>query len=222
MLFLTAGDLVSINSYVSHSLEVAEPVKYVRIIIDNKFLNRNGFDPTGIVFDELIRDETVDRLIRDMMCEIGEKSETQRMMMNSLMLHLIGHLVRNYSRRADEESIAKMLPISREPTYKNIAVALEYVSANFASVITLDELSRVCGLSKFYFLKLFKKLIGMSPIEYINNVRCGYAKQMILNGSSITEAAFASGFNSTSYFSACFKKHKGCLPSSLIDGTGEN
>ena len=49
--------------------------------------------------------------------------------------------------------------------------------------------------------------------EYINAIRCNYAKRMISGGMSVSEAAFSCGYRNLSYFSKTYKKYFKMLPS---------
>lgn len=211
---MKGGELVCINSYVAHSQQSLSDTKYVRLIIDSNFLIRNGLDPADICYDELVCDPRVGEIFRKMIEEGKRNDDSHNINMNALVLQLVGYVSRMYShKRSEEESLTKR---TVDASYKHIFVAIDYISRNFKNNITLDELSAVCGLNKYYFLRVFKRAVGISPANYINKIRCDYAKQMILNGSNVTEAAFASGFCSAPYFTECFKKYKGGLPSDLI------
>ena len=153
-------------------------------------------------------------MMTEMINEFNNPNPYQKTIMNSFILTFISYLIKNYSQQA--ENSKKELFHVRQKEYKYIEEALNYIRLHFSETITLDDLCATSGLSRSYLTKLFKRYTGYSPLDYINNIRCGYAKQMILNGSTVTQAAFSSGFNSTSYFTLCFKKHKGCLPSEIV------
>lgn len=212
---MKGGDLVCINSYVAHSQQSLSDTKYVRLIIDSGFLIRNGLDPGDICYDELVCDPQIGKMFEEMVEEFKRNDYSHNIIMNSLVLRFAGYMTRKYSRkRNDSESPTDKRTL--EAAYKHIFMAINYISRNFKNNITLDELSAVCGLNKYYFLRVFKRAVGTSPANYINKIRCDYAKQMILNGANVTEAAFASGFCSAPYFTECYKKYKGGLPSDLI------
>ena len=148
------------------------------------------------------------------MLEEFNLNHKHNLFMNSQVLYLVGYLTKNYSQsKKITEDGAKQCNVSN---YAHIGPALHYINQNFKNDITLDDLIKVSKLSKSYFLKIFKYLLGTSPIDYINSVRCNYAKHLIMEGANITEASISSGFNSTSYFTLCFKKHIECLPSEVL------
>jgi len=68
-----------------------------------------------------------------------------------------------------------------------------------------------------YLRKLFKKEVGVSPLEYLTELRMKSAETLLTamwtNEYSITEIAQMCGFADSLYFSRVFKKHFGCAPS---------
>ena len=83
-----------------------------------------------------------------------------------------------------------------------------------ASPLTLEEVSRNAGVSKYYFVRVFHEVTGESFVKYLNKVRCDYAKQLLLNSDKpISRICEECGFFAPSYFSRTFKKYVGVLPS---------
>lgn len=94
-----------------------------------------------------------------------------------------------------------------------VARAIDYVNANFHRKIMVDEVSRLCFLSKSRFDHLFSQECGMSFKQYVNLVRIRKAENLLLfSGSSPAEIAEMTGFCSQSHFTAAFKAQKGLPP----------
>lgn len=92
-----------------------------------------------------------------------------------------------------------------------------YMSEHFTEKITLQSLADISGKSVSYYGKTFKKLYDMTPIEYLMSIRIAYAKKILENGSSVTEAAEMCGFSDLYYFSKAFKAKEGMPPSRYRD-----
>ena len=91
--------------------------------------------------------------------------------------------------------------------------AVKYINTRFASDISLNELSLKFGLSRSFFSRKFKEITGFGISEYITLVRIKNAEKMLSEEKhSITDVAFACGFNDCSYFAATFKKIMGITP----------
>lgn len=80
-----------------------------------------------------------------------------------------------------------------------------------------DAVAASAGLTKYHFLRKFKRITGLTVPEYINTVRCQHARQLLAGGASAKEAATRSGFGNFSHFSSVFKKYTGSLPSEIIN-----
>ena len=102
-----------------------------------------------------------------------------------------------------------------------IRSAIEYMTENYSSSITVEMLAERAYLSKSYFMQRFRQKTGMGAIEYLNRLRirkvCGYLQS---GEMSISSAAFACGFRNLSNFNRLFKKIAGCSPAQYRASTG--
>lgn len=95
----------------------------------------------------------------------------------------------------------------KDATTRNIKVIIDYINENYMNNITIDELAETVNLSKHYFMRFFKKYMGMTCIEYINDYRLNIASNMLLTTRyQITEVAASIGITNLSYFNRIFKK----------------
>lgn len=93
--------------------------------------------------------------------------------------------------------------------------ALQYIENNYP-MQSLDNtrLAKECRISEVYFRKIFVKEMGISPKQYIINLRLQRAGQMLCEGAlSTAQIAEACGFSSPYHFSRLFKQHMGTTPS---------
>lgn len=89
-----------------------------------------------------------------------------------------------------------------------------YVQENFSKPITIKELAHNVALSESYFIKTFKNLTHITPIDYLISIRISNAKRYLAESTlSVVEIADICGFNDASYFSYYFKKKTGMTPS---------
>ena len=102
-----------------------------------------------------------------------------------------------------------------------IAPAVEYIHKNYTSShISVEELSKSCGITPEYFRSIFKNHFGTSPLKYINNLKIERAKELISSGLySISDAATLSGFADPSVFSREFKRAAGVSPSKYSENS---
>ncbi|MCH5156632.1 MAG: helix-turn-helix domain-containing protein [Clostridiales bacterium] len=91
--------------------------------------------------------------------------------------------------------------------------ALEYIRAEYMNEITIEKLSKHCGYSEFYTMKLFKQLTGVSVVDYVNNYRLTVAgRQLRDTQDDVATIAYQVGYNNVSYFNRQFKKQYGMTP----------
>ena len=100
-----------------------------------------------------------------------------------------------------------------------IQKAVEYISQNPGGGITNDTLASVCGISTVYFRKLFRQILGTSPIAYAKELRIEKAKEMLSSDyGTLTSVAHSLGYSGLYDFSRDFKKHVGISPSKYSAG----
>lgn len=91
--------------------------------------------------------------------------------------------------------------------------AFRLIDQRYAESLTLADLSAAAGLSPNYFCKFFQKLTHTTPIEYLNRYRIEMAcTKLAYTDATITDIAYACGFNNLSYFIKMFRKQKGISP----------
>ena len=96
---------------------------------------------------------------------------------------------------------------------KNIQKAVEYISENLTSVISLEHLAKLSGYSVSRFKTKFKSETGIPPAEFINLQKIKFAKTLLeTTDISITELSYKLAFASSNYFSSVFKKFLNITP----------
>ncbi|HSE42939.1 MAG TPA: AraC family transcriptional regulator [Acidobacteriota bacterium] len=95
---------------------------------------------------------------------------------------------------------------------ESIARAKEYLHAEYTRSVQLTELADISGLSPFYFLRTFAKTTGLTPHEYLCNLRVEKARQFLSDGLSIAETATATGFFDQSHLHRHFRRILGITP----------
>jgi AraC-like DNA-binding protein len=92
--------------------------------------------------------------------------------------------------------------------------AISFVEENLAEKISLREVAQMCGLGRFQFSRAFKQDLGTTFREFLIQRRVSRALQLFGNRkASVTEVAFAAGFNDLSYFARVFRRFVGVSPS---------
>jgi len=80
--------------------------------------------------------------------------------------------------------------------------------------LTIDEFAEKLMLSRTIFYRKLKSIIGLTPVDFIREIRIKRAVQLIDSGEyNFSQVAYMTGFNDPKYFSKCFKKVIGITPS---------
>lgn len=95
-----------------------------------------------------------------------------------------------------------------------LLAAKDYLHANFHKDISLDRLAKYAGISKFHFVRLFKLIFKLTPLEMQTTLRISRAKYLMKeNHQSLSQIAYELGYVDLSSFSKKFKKISGLTPS---------
>lgn len=108
-----------------------------------------------------------------------------------------------------QESVSA-LPVSPEAVkYREIVTLLE---KNLQKNLSLQEIAKECGMSLSSLKKIFSKYTGMGLKRYFNERKIQKAVEMLREGCSVKETAYALGFEDPNYFSTVFKRLTGISP----------
>jgi AraC-like DNA-binding protein len=95
---------------------------------------------------------------------------------------------------------------------KQIIESRHFIDKHFSEDINLDKIAGKALVSKFHFIRVFKRYFGRTPNQYLQEVRIEMAKKILLKGKSIDEVCNAIGFKSKTSFISLFKKMTGVTP----------
>lgn len=89
----------------------------------------------------------------------------------------------------------------------------EYIDKNFSEKLTLESLANICHGSPYHMHRTFKKIKGITPVEYIQQVRVNAAKKyLVQTNKAIGDIAACVGMANAPYFITLFKKKTGQTP----------
>ncbi|MGY3572699.1 AraC family ligand binding domain-containing protein [Vibrio paucivorans] len=103
-------------------------------------------------------------------------------------------------------------PDSKTQTQKQILLVKEFLDDFPQADVSLEELAKLAGLSPYYLLRQFQKAFGFPPHAYQVQARLRFAKNLLRQGQSISDAAQESGFHDQSHFHRHFKRAMGVTP----------
>jgi len=151
-----------------------------------------------------IKDE-VARCIRSILEEATTKKAGYEIAVSILIKQILLMLLRNDSQNIITE---------QEPFDKiRLKPVLDYVEQHLTDRIQVEEVCSIANMSYYYFVKFFKKTIGLSFTEYVNYRKVKRAERLLLTKDlSITEIGEKIGMPNMAHFYKMFKKYNDCSP----------
>lgn len=99
-------------------------------------------------------------------------------------------------------------------TPEALEYARSYIDDHFDQPLMLDDLAERAHLSRYYFIRQFRRYFYVTPHQYLTRTRLNHARSLLANSPlSVTEICFAVGFESVGSFSARFHRQVGWPPS---------
>ncbi|MCM1188019.1 MAG: AraC family transcriptional regulator [bacterium] len=88
-----------------------------------------------------------------------------------------------------------------------IAPALDYVEQNYSQQFSIEYLADLCRFSPTHFRRVFRDIMHVSPLDYVNHTRIANACNLLQSTEdSILDISESVGFHSVSSFNRCFIK----------------
>ena len=116
-----------------------------------------------------------------------------------------------------DQKLLTNISFQRSDDFQNsekIEKVYNYIKDNFHKKIKLEDAAKLLNMSVVTFTRLVKQRTGKSFIDFVNEIRLGYATRMLIESNkSISEICFECGFNNISNFNRIFKKKQGSTPS---------
>lgn len=105
-------------------------------------------------------------------------------------------------------------PLSAEKDRERLQPVLAYIDERLSRQLTISELSTVAGISPQHLCTLFRRTLGIRPMQYVNRERIKRSKEWMFRESAtpIRDIAARVGIDNPSYYGALFKRWEGQSP----------
>lgn len=155
--------------------------------------------------------QSVYSMIMKMGDELRIKRTGSETRANGLFLELLSFLAREL--KSDRKSGNR---------YSRILPALRDMEKNAGARRSNEEYAKMCGLTPYYFIHLFKEVTGESPVKYISELNMRKAEYLLEDTNmGVADIARLTGFESPSYFTKRFKERFGKTPSEFRESGNE-
>ena len=209
------GDLFVINQFEAHKVVASKSGKFARYILHVHpafiYANSQGdvslapcfysankitkLSPTKAEIARLVA------LFEDMRCEHEYGDEIyKRLRATEILLEVNRLFATHGTARVDAFR------------HKAVQLAIDYINANYASALSLEEVARSAFVSPAQLSRLFNRYCGTTVTKYIAGKRITEAKKMLAEGKSVTDTALSCGFNDYANFIRTFKQAVGVPP----------
>ena len=186
---LPRADLGALPGY--HALFQVEP----RLRQQQRFQNRLKLD-----MDELGR---LAGLVAELEGELRAKTPGSHFLATAHFMRVLGLLARAYTR----------MPAGKERPLNQISELLGYLDQHYAEPLTIRDLTKVARMSQSTLFRVFRHIMGRSPVDYLIQLRVSKAAQILRREPlRIKEVSEAVGFTDSNYFSRQFHHVMGVSP----------
>ena len=182
------------------------------LVIQNAAAMRLVLPKSIVTFtrDHLAGDRKLDGLLAEFAAELATEKPGRAILMRALVEQLLVHILRNYStpRLSEELELSRVGLVDRR-----IRRSVELMHTQLDQDLTLKSLAAASYLSPFHFARLFKKLTGLSPHNYLASIRATRAQLLLAETDlSVTEIGARVGYLSGSHFTKAFRLATGATP----------
>lgn len=138
------------------------------------------------------------------------------------LFHLLSQGAYSAKNEFDEALTDLIVPLIRKrkpsdhPAVRSIAAVIEYIHDDPSSHMSLDELARLAGASRFQTIRAVKRQTGFTPFGLIRQKRLELARRLIFSGSSISDAAIQAGFSDQAHLTRAFRSTYGVTPGMFV------
>lgn len=138
---------------------------------------------------------------------------------DALLFNIITEfLILNNDTSKQIKKIATAKKSTQEELYRRLFLAKELMNECVFTKLTLEQIAQEVCLNKFHFLSNFKNLYGITPHQYLMELKLQKALNLLQNKQhTVTETCFLIGFESLGSFSNSFKKRFHLSPSAVFN-----
>lgn len=99
-----------------------------------------------------------------------------------------------------------------EHYYVQVRQSKSFMERYLSEKIELEKIAAEAFMSRFHFIRIFKRVYGVSPRQYLKDLRINKGKELLKQGVNISQVCFEIGYDSLPTFSNAFKKATGHSP----------
>jgi AraC-like DNA-binding protein len=178
---------------------ILPPVEIFRMLSTEQGLHSELAFDRSVITDHTVT-TTMKQLFMALLNQEQSSDSLDELAINGFSSLLQRHLVGAHGRKQgfDYQRLAQ----------RSIEMIEDYQGKN----LSLQNIAEEVDASRFAVIRAVNSAIGLTPVSYMTQLRVNHAKQLILEGIPITEAAYQSGFSDQSHLNRTMKRHWGVTP----------
>jgi len=162
-----------------------------------------------IILENIVKDEETIKLFKELFETLNQENENE-ILIDSNLIAFIENLLKNHS--SIKERTLKFLSLNKN----KIEESFKYIEENISRQdLTLDDIASHIHLSKYHFLREFKKHTGLTVNQYIQVKKVIKIRELQKQNLPLSQIAYECGFTDQSHMIKVFKKYIGYTPSKV-------
>lgn len=177
---------------------------FIDVIGENEF--KNFYNSKSFHFTKKVQ-KKISKLFEDMLKEYHKETCYKELILQGMLFRLFTTII--------EEHIPTSSNMKKNstPLTKPITEILYYLEFHYQENPTLSQMSKMTNISEGHLSRVFRSQLGIPYSKYLNNLKIEHVKLFLLKtDKSITDIALSTGYCSSEYLSANFKKNTGMTP----------
>lgn len=154
----------------------------------------------------------MDRALTDVLVRVLDASQDDtawRVLSEGLLRELYFRLIQGPAGPSLRERVASV------GSSRQVAAAIGYIERNVTNAVSTHSIAKAAGVSVSGLHAKFRAVTGRTPMQFLKRLRLEHARTLLVSGHPVTDASFASGYNSMSQFSREFRREYGAPPSQV-------
>jgi len=210
------ASITAVTAGAAHSWFTRGPTDYAHMyikpsVVDHVVQEHFDRDPRSVELTDCVGSESplLRALFVAMLAEVETPGPVLRLKLDTLLQAVLVQLI------CERSTVGATTPTAQHRLGPSrLRRVLDFIEANLAEEIALDDLAAVAGSSRFHFSHAFRDATGCPPYRYLVNRRINGAKTLLLQSNlSLEQISARSGFKSSAQFGAMFKQIFGTTPS---------
>jgi AraC-like DNA-binding protein len=211
MIHLQTGEIYLVNAgevvcYIGKEHNLTMSVQLILLPLEQRKEKFKLSRPLSPTYNESLYDKLT-QCLASIFVEGAQRKEGFTYIIDGFIQRLVGLLLR-YVPRETAEVNPENIAISDK-----ISAIIDYINDHYQENLTLGKLAETFFISKYYLAHLFKKQLGISIGQYLQEIRLLNSVRMLeLTNKSILDIALQNGFSTSRSFNEAFKKKNGITP----------